>query len=398
MAENDGKKKTNRFLEPPRLALISDAPIESGDAGADDFDLGLRVGPIYDILRHPLTGTPMACAIYGSWGTGKTSAMRWLEGRLGEWNRDGKVGQGKKKIKVRTVRFHPWKYQKREDVWRGLIAEIILACLDRLPKSKAGLLKEAQDIAKLLGRSIADVFSGLTLEGGVAKFSLKGLQDIEKHAGEYLHPEAAYLNEFESVFKSWVERSLGKNERLVVFIDDLDRCMPEITLQVLEALKLYLDVPKLIFVIGVDDKVVNTLVTKHYKELGLEEEKAKDYLSKMFQVQVTLAQSERQIDDFLNRIIKDNQAWGSDDKKTQEILRGVIGRLAERSPREIKRLVNSSLMAGAGARMSALEEEGKAPPTVEQGMQVFLVHWILDRRYTRGTLVGQKIGTEFFLK
>ncbi len=38
MAESDGKKKTNRFLDPPRLALVSDAPIESEDAGADDFD------------------------------------------------------------------------------------------------------------------------------------------------------------------------------------------------------------------------------------------------------------------------------------------------------------------------------------------------------------------------
>ena len=47
--------------------------------------------------------------------------------------------------------------------------------------------------------------------------------------------------------------------------------MPEITLQVLEALKLYLNIPKLIFVVGVDDKVVNALVREHYKPRGLSE-------------------------------------------------------------------------------------------------------------------------------
>ena len=49
---------------------------------ADKFDLWLRLGPVYDILRYPETHTPLTVAVCGDWGVGKTSAMRWLEGRL----------------------------------------------------------------------------------------------------------------------------------------------------------------------------------------------------------------------------------------------------------------------------------------------------------------------------
>ncbi len=87
---------------------------------------------------------------------------------------------------------------------------------------------------------------------------------------------------------------------MVIFIDDLDRCMPEIALQVLEALKLYLNIEKLIFVVGVDKTVIDKLVKEHYKQLGLDEDKSKNYLAKMFQVEVQVEPSEQQISDFLD--------------------------------------------------------------------------------------------------
>ena len=95
--------------------------------------------------------------------------------------------------------------------------------------------------------------------------------------------------------------------------------MPDIALQVLEALKLYLNIQNLIFVVGVDREVVSNLVIEHYKELGLvhgtdeqkskpdneqlkkEEDKARQYLSKMFQVEVELEPTEQQISDFFKK-------------------------------------------------------------------------------------------------
>ena len=60
--------------------------------------------------------------------------MKWLEARLKDWNAHVKKLRREKPtntLYVVPAWFYPWKYQEREDVWRGLVAEVILACLAR---------------------------------------------------------------------------------------------------------------------------------------------------------------------------------------------------------------------------------------------------------------------------
>lgn len=72
----------------------ANATLSPDDAHRDSFNLSYLLGPVYDILRHPKTKTPMAIAIYGDWGTGKTTAMRWLHGLLETWNGTRKRAYG----------------------------------------------------------------------------------------------------------------------------------------------------------------------------------------------------------------------------------------------------------------------------------------------------------------
>ena len=324
--------------------------------------------------------------------------MKWLEGRLDEWNKDG---QAKDKITVHPVWFYPWKYHEKEDVWRGLVAEVILKCLEVEGSTAKGLLSAATDLGRFLGASFVDLLSGTKIKAGLVEADLSKLQDVMRRAKEFVRPESAYLNEFETALERWVGKTLGKTHRMVIFIDDLDRCMPDVALQVLEALKLYLNIPKLFFVVGVDRGVVDALVRKHYEELGLGGDKSKNYLAKMFQLEATVAPSEPQVDAFLADVLKRNEEWQSLDADAEnavakEVFSKVIRSLG--APREIKRLVNSALIAGAGARLSALGDQPDADsPTPAQGMQVFFVHRILDERHTRASMVGSAVGTDFFI-
>ena len=68
--------------------------------------------------------------------------------------------------------------------------------------------------------------------------------------------------------------------RLVVFVDDLDRCLPEKAIQVLEALKLFLDVEGCIFVLALDDEAIESAVRRRYQG----EVKAREYLEKIIQL------------------------------------------------------------------------------------------------------------------
>lgn len=403
------------------LSALADHPLtieqveEDFKHDRDPFNFRYKLGPVYHILRYKDSqdqykdkSTPMAILITGGWGTGKTSAMTWLEALLNGWN----VQSDSKDIKFRPIWFYPWKYDKKEDVWRGLVAEVILNAMNRKANTKS--VVEALKIAAMfVGKSVLDLASATELQLGPVKLSVERLNQVRENLKDAVYPEKQYLQPYEQIIKDWLAKSLTKNERMVIFIDDLDRCMPEIGLQVLEALKLYLNIEKLIFVVGVDKIVIETLVVEHYKKLGLvkakdkgesedeekqrrrQEDKAKQYLSKMFQVDVELAPSQGQIRDYLNDLLTKVPLWKKLSPKRRRLFQGIVLKLAGRNPREIKRILNSSLMAGAGTEMIKSEAETEQA-TFEQGLQDYFIRGILQRTYpSLATMPNTDAGRDF---
>ena len=73
-----------------------------------------------------------------------------------------------------------------------------------------------------------------------------------------------------------------KIDRIVLYIDDLDRCTPERIIENLEAVKLFLNVPKTAFIIGADPRIVKHAIEHKYKNNSqIEEDNSRiidDYL------------------------------------------------------------------------------------------------------------------------
>ncbi len=414
-------------LDPPQMTLLADGALGEQQWSTDVFQLQQTLGSVYDTLRFGNTPTPMAIALYGSWGTGKTSAMRWLRGLLQHWNKNGK---GRNRTTVQTVWFEPWKYHTREAVWQGIIAEVILACMhvDRL-KDKDGAAKKLIAATGAFGRSLGSGFlealKAVKIKAGIADIAVgQAIDSMIDQVGQAARPEKAYLNEFETTLRDYIHTWLGKTERIVVFIDDLDRCLPKVALEVLEALKLYLSMEKLIFVVGLDRQVVDQLVCKHYNTLGVETKKARDYLDKMFQAEVHITPSQRRMGDYFTQVIDqldtatqtDGQpgywthmlgerpeddhedAAPSDPPNYRGILETVLRDLAGNNPRQVKRLINSALTLGAGA-VHVPTSDAKHDPQLRfaQGVQVYLIWRILDKVYEMdGHWVRQQTGCDFF--
>ncbi len=417
MAKKKTKKKSKSgfemlALKEPNFTVLSDKPLDADeDLAVENFDLDYRLGPVFDIIRNEDTKPPLAVAIYGSWGTGKTTAMRWLDGLLEKWN-TSRESEGH--ITTRNVWFYPWKYYNRQDVWRGLISEVILQAIDIKNADVKTVTKAAKQFGMFLGRSflrvlekidikakVGDEKAGVGIEGGL---SLGAVSQIVDEYQRNVHPEKQFLNEFETTLEEWVKDTLGENKRMVIFVDDLDRCLPNVALEVLEALKLYLNIDRLIFVVGVDKEVVNKVVMEHYKKYNLDESKSGNYLSKMFQVEVSLAPSEKRIEEYVSdQLGKVHYKSKLEIKSDQggplffDLFKGLIFSLAgRRNPREVKRLINSSLMAGAGAQvLSITRPESKL--TFEQGAQIFFVRRILEKpKYDMAHIVGSASGDDFF--
>ncbi len=386
----------------PVLPVLSDHPLAKDTAFDDRFELCYKLGPIFDIIRHKDTPTPTSIAIYGDWGTGKTSAMRWLEGLINEWNNNI---TDKNKTEIRTIWFYPWKYHNKDDVWRGLISEVIIKGTEIKGANIQRVTKAAKQFGLFLGKGFIHTLSALTLKAGDAKttgeaeFDLACLKDVISEYDKNIHPEKAFLNEFENSFEQWLQETLSDKERMVIFIDDLDRCMPHVALRVLEALKLYLNVKKLIFVVGVDKNVINPLVKNHYEKLGLDKYKSDNYLAKMFQTEVTVGPSEKQIVEYLDYHLDNIEYFKKPylEDWQVELFKELINNLADRNPREVKRLINSAVMSGAGAEMMKKATGHETNYTFAQGLQVFFIRRILEsEKYNMPRLLGSEQGNDFF--
>ena len=118
-------KKLQALIPAPKITVLSDHAARDRSLGElDDSSvvhiadrdllmLESRLASIFDILRHKNTRCPMAVAICGDWGTGKTSAMRWLETRLQRWNGQSHDQRGGHP-RVHSIWFEPWRYHTRE--------------------------------------------------------------------------------------------------------------------------------------------------------------------------------------------------------------------------------------------------------------------------------------------
>ena len=398
-------KNADFALEPPQMTILSDHPSQSSD---DDFlRMESRLAVVLDILRHQHTRCPITIAIYGDWGTGKTSAMHWLESQLQQWNHPDNKKRGNHP-RVYPVWFDPWKYHSREEVWRGIIAEVILALFNVGNLDKKNFVPRMKEAAKqfgaFLGKSFLHALAHLKINAGEAEVSGEMFRDIFEEYEKTNRPEKAHLNQFEDTLKHWVKSFLKSDERIALFIDDLDRCMPEVTLEVLEAIKLYLNIPQIMFVVGVDRDVVDGIVIKHYDTHGLGKEKARQYLDKIFQVEIQISPSEQQIKEFLSKQVNalDKSTGGYWKQKLAEdhrqALEAGIRELARHNPRETKRLLNSALLRGrAAADNPDLCEKFDEPLLFAQGVQLFLIQRIIQNWLSNGrNLLREDEALEWF--
>lgn len=338
--------------EPPTGIPTIEGGLADGEAPIAGEQLVRQVGPLFDMIRHKDTQLPLTAAIYGPWGSGKSTAMRWIDRMLKSWKQHGRRVARSDFIDTRTVWFYPWKYQEREDVLRGIIAEIIRVTIQVKGADRKTIRNAVRLFGGFLGESALSGLDSVTISSpndtGIKVEPGKALRGAIKAFRKANHPESIFLNHFEEALSSWIRHTIPRNKRLVVFIDDLDRCQPRIALQVLEALKLYLRVPRTIFVVGVDRAVITAQVESVYERDGVRHVDAHRYLAKMFQVEVTLDAEEDLAETCFDDAVQPHEVWSDFDERVREMIRDYVLENANRNPRDVKRLFNGIIMGAAG--------------------------------------------------
>jgi hypothetical protein len=181
---------------------------------------------------------------------------------------------------------------------------------------------------KKKGKKLLENVGKLGIDALLRKTTAITFKEAKELFKNSIEVKSSLRDDFETAIDECLE-----DRKLIVFIDDLDRCLPEKTIEILEVIKLFLDVPKCIFVIGVEKEVIEKGIEVRYKskeqELPIS---GKDYIEKIIQVPFTLPP-----------IRKDDMAAFIENLGIEERERGYVTIVAKGTgcnPRKVKMFLN----------------------------------------------------------
>jgi tetratricopeptide (TPR) repeat protein/Cdc6-like AAA superfamily ATPase len=271
------------------------------------------------IARVDPANTPWTIGVYGSWGSGKTSFLMMTASAL------------LKRFNIEPIWFNAWKYTREEDLWLALIqtilerasingrlrapwvklriwtrsvdlrsgawevvrrlavlalrvALLVLAVLmfasvaspgkhDAIDAALSAVLGQHPALARLLASPRLNLVVAVValIASNPASFmqifSIRLGIDFSKFSRRSSYRDKiAFLDHFSRDFSDIVH-IVCKDKPLVIIIDDLDRCLPDQTLQILETVKLFLDVRGCVFLLAVDREIVEQAIAVRYKDM-----------------------------------------------------------------------------------------------------------------------------------
>lgn len=249
---------------------------------------------------------PISIGIHGDWGAGKSSILEMIEY---QFNQTAPV-DGKKYC---CIRFNGWKHQGFEDSKIALMSAIVseLTAKEKLQKKAKRVLEKLwkninwMTVAKTAGKTALGIATGtapITILSSVHDIlknpvsTEEGITNAIDAIGGYLKESKiaedtssnTEFTEFQENFKALLKEANIK--KLVVLIDDLDRCLPDVAISTLEAVRLFIFTGETAFVVAADESMIRYAVKKHFPDVVDENkynvgiEFSNKYLEKLIQV------------------------------------------------------------------------------------------------------------------
>jgi hypothetical protein len=333
-AEHDGRGEAGA-RRAPSLRMLADTPL--ADRREDQLGFGVYADALAELIDHPTTRTPLTIAISAPWGAGKTSLARLVEQRLEEWRRESgqqphvtcwfnawahddadHLGAAFAAEVARTVdRARPWWRRVRaplatrmllpRDRWRRRVRLALVALVPALAIVVAPGLADAvggssieSELDAALGARAAALAVGVVLVASVWKKLFAATETAARFLDEPVS-EAAHgsMREVAAELGRLVEEARTGDRKVVVFVDDLERCRPPRALEVCEVAGNLLAHDGVVTILIADMGVIAASAELKYRALESHEDGAgtapgeygRRYLQKLVQIQFDLPPS-----------------------------------------------------------------------------------------------------------
>ena len=293
------------------IPIFADVPTLEPRLGFDTFAAA--------IASAILGGEPpqFTVGVYGAWGSGKSSLLNAIATQL-DSNRD-----------VIQVQFDAWRYERSQHIILPLLYRVsqAVAATDDPP-----LIQKVRDVLLTVLRSVKLQMGPLSVSGAplVDGFVTDQSDEMERLGSE-----------FEKPYEEMREISqLLAGRRIVILIDDLDRCSSGSVVGCLEAINLVMDVPGFIFVLALDYDVLVKAVVERYPHTD-----GHRFIEKMVQVPVRVPRLNVSSDKLLEELLP---GWALHSESLPADFQANAYDIAkyalDLNPRQIKRYVNATLV------------------------------------------------------
>ncbi len=303
------------------------------------------------------TDGPFTIGVYGRWGTGKTSVLY----------RACHLASTAENTEAFVV--NAWQHERAEDPLAAIVGEIsgeidrrmgavettdadvkasrYIGRLNNLRKI-VNVVSVITQIGKVGGAVTALAFppaapAALSVAGGATAVegSVKAMQETLKGEVEVATATKDALQQRPLNQQAIVNAraQYAPNSRIVIFVDDLDRCHPDKAVMLLESIKHLLWIPGFVFVLALDNEVVERYLDKRYKEdFGLDEEHiGRKYLQKLVQLTLPVPAAKGNFEPYVEGLAQQLAEQNADVAGLQLL----VAAAAELNPRQAKRLFNN---------------------------------------------------------
>lgn len=283
------------------LQILNDEPVSN-----PLFNFKAFGGQLSKLLLAKNIPTPFAVGLDGEWGSGKSTLLLYVKKII-----ERRIKKDPKKESWKIIYFNAWKYEKLDPV--GSLMQIISNEYEDKNKNE-----KWKTVVKNYG--ILALSTGLKVSLGI---DLLGELEKTKEA------ISNTVKELETI-SGTLEKMIGKEGRLIVFIDDLDRCSIDTALDTLLAIKVFFNAENSIFLVSADFRMLSHAWELKYKSVNIQSNiEAVHHLDKIFQLVLSLPhKTDEEILSFISNYI------------TSPTLKSLINIGCSKNPRKIKKVLN----------------------------------------------------------